>query len=63
MKRVMIAVGLVEYVIEHVTQDIRRLYIHKSNGCEYVGIWDTEDFEQQASKIFQTMLHRENTHF
>lgn len=63
MKRIEMEIGLLSYVIEHVTKEMRSLYLHRSNGCEYLGTWDLEDFEQEVSILFQKFANRMNVHY
>ncbi len=63
MKRIELRIGLLDYIIEHVSEEMRSIYLHKSNGCEYLGSWNKEDFEQEVSYLFQKLANRINTHY
>ncbi len=63
MKRTEMIIGLVHYIIETPTKEIRSLYLHTEHGCIYIGTWDREDFEQAAARIYQNNAGLAGEHY
>ncbi len=64
MNKVILAVGLLKYVIERVNDEMRSLYLHRDNGeHEFLGTWHIDDFEQAAARIYQRHIGMGNLHY